>query len=205
MVLFYRVTEIVYVPESSSVPPPKVVIPAPETTPEPTPTPEPKPEPKPTPEPTPTPYPPAPEPEPTTEKPTSTKAPVADAKPKPTPNETPQPSPTNTPPVGNIPGDMSDFEQMYLDRHNKLRAKTGAGPLTLDRKMADYAQNHVNSCVFEHSSPRVYGENLGAGYDTIADSIQAWFDEWTKYPFDKPDFYVSLLFHSIIPKRSMTN
>ncbi|KAF8454926.1 CAP domain-containing protein [Terfezia claveryi] len=84
---------------------------------------------------------------------------------------------------------MSDFERMYVGKHNELRARTGAGPLTLDRTMADYAQNHVNPCVFEHSSPRKYGENLGAGYPSIAASIQAWFDEWTEYPFDKPDFY----------------
>ncbi|KAF8426619.1 CAP domain-containing protein [Tirmania nivea] len=196
------VTEIIYVPESSPVPPPptsdipEVVIPTPEPTPEPSPeptpepspepTPEPAPEPTPTPEPTPNPYPPAPSPEATTEKPKTVYEPRSTPK-KTTP--TPQPSPTNTPPVGNTGDDMNDFERMFLDTHNKLRAKTGAGPLTLDRKMSNYAQTHVNSCVFEHSSPRVYGENLGAGYPSIASTIQAWFDEWQDYPFDKPDFY----------------
>lgn len=181
------VTEIVYIPDYTPVPPPPpppVVI---ETTPEPTPTPKPTPipqttpKPTPTPEPTPTPYQPVPPPPPTTVEP------VADTKPAPKPTPTPKPS---SPPVGNSPSDdLTDFERMYVNKHNELRAKTGAGPLTFDRTMADYAQNHVNSCVFQHSSPHVYGENLGAGYDTVADSIEAWFDEWQKYPFDKPDFY----------------
>lgn len=189
-------TEIVYVPESSYVPPP------PSTTPKvKTPTPEPKPEPTPTPTPTPEKLPelapipestpkktPKPTPEPTyTPEPTPEPVPETHTEPKPEPTTTPKPQPTNPP----VDDGMSDFERMYVDTHNKLRARTGAGPLTLDRKMADYAQNHVENCVFKHSDPYVYGENLGAGYATIADSIQAWFDEWTKYPFDKPDFYVS--------------
>lgn len=210
------VTEIVYVPSSSAPPPPPqtttdIVVPTPEPEPEePTPSPEPTPEPTPAPAPEPEPVPePVPEPEPTpapqpvTEetKPTYKPTPEPVAEPTPTPEPvpeptpTPKPSPTPAPPVGNSPGftspsdDLSDFERMYLDRHNELRARTGAAPLKIDREMSNYASSHVSSCIFEHSSPRVYGENLGAGYATVADTIQAWFDEWTKYPFDKPDFY----------------
>lgn len=208
------VTEIVYVPSSSAPPPPPptttdVVVPTPEPQPEePTPSPEPAPEPTPAPAPAPEPEP-VPEPEPTpapqpvteetkpTYQPTPTPEPAPEPTPTPEPEPTtaPKPSPTPAPPVGNIPDntspsdDLSDFERMYLDRHNELRAKTGAAPLEIDREMSTYASSHVSSCIFEHSSPRKYGENLGAGYATIADTIQAWYDEWTEYPFDKPDFY----------------
>lgn len=194
MSIAYRVTEIVYTPQSSYVPEPIRE--------EPTPTPEPAPEDTPTPkpireEPTPTPYAPEPTPTPSPE-PLAPYKPVPNVKPKPKTTTSPlPPSPTN-PPSDNL----SDFERMYVEKHNELRAKTGAGPLTLDRTIADYAQNHVQSCVFEHSSPHVYGENLGAGYPTIADTIQAWYDEWTKYDFSNPNFSVSSLLHPIISKIS---
>lgn len=188
------VTEIVYLPESSSVPPPApkttdVVVPTPKPQPEePTPYPEPAPEPTPTPEPVPSPKPTQPPQEEKTYQP----YPAPEPTPIPEPTTTTmqlKPSPAPKPPVNNNPGDLTDFERSFVDKHNELRAKTGAPPLTLDRTMASYANQHVSSCIFEHSSPHKYGENLGAGYPSIEATIQAWFDEWTEYPFDKPDFY----------------
>lgn len=192
------VTEIVYLPEPSSIPPPPpaptttdVVVPTPKPQPEePTPYPEPAPKPTPKPEPVPSPKPTQP-PQEVTEETYQPPAPEPTPTPEPTTTTTMQlkPSPDVKPPVNNNPGDLTDFERSFVDKHNELRAKTGAPPLTLDRNMESYANQHVSSCIFEHSSPHKYGENLGAGYPSIEATIQAWFDEWTQYPFDKPDFY----------------
>ena len=195
-IVFMRsVTEIVYAPDD---PPVTTTLESrPETTPEPqpevpTPTPEPeepkpdvpKPEePKPYIDPTPT-----PEPTPT---PTPTPAPEDN-----TPPENNTPPEDSAPPPSDSPSNLDDFAAMALKSHNDRRALHGVGPLEYDATMADYANNHVQSCIFEHSSPRVYGENLAAGYANIEAAIKGWYDEIKDYPFDKPDFYVSLT-HSI--------
>jgi len=67
--------------------------------------------------------------------------------------------------------------------HNEDRAKHGAGPLTWNTTMADYAKNKVSAtCVFEHSGGP-YGENLAMGYQTATDAMNAWYDESKDYDY----------------------
>ncbi len=124
------------------------------------PTPQPSPQPVPTPVPTPKPVP----------------VPVPTPNPAPTPTPTPLPTPTPT-----------TLAQEIVNAHNVLRAKHGVPPLVWDQKLADYAQNHANTCVFAHTGGP-YGENLAAGYSTATSGIQAWYDEISMYDYNNPGF-----------------
>ncbi|KAF8468347.1 CAP domain-containing protein [Kalaharituber pfeilii] len=78
---------------------------------------------------------------------------------------------------------------MFVDTHNEFRAKHGVPPLSYNAEIAAFAENHVQACVFAHSKPRKYGENLAMGYSDIRAAITAWYNEIKDYPFDKPNFY----------------
>ena len=97
-------------------------------------------------------------------------------------------------------GNYDDFTKSYLDLHNSLRAQHGAGPLELDHDMANYATSHVQSggCHMKHSTDHKYGENLGIGFSTIGDCINAWYDEEKYYNYGSGGFSVSLHYHKHI-------
>ncbi|KAI5800274.1 CAP domain-containing protein [Peziza echinospora] len=92
-----------------------------------------------------------------------------------------------TPPATGSSG-LSAFAQEYLNSHNAYRAKHGAPALKFSQTLADYAQAHVGNCVFAHSSPYKYGENLAAGYATVSKAIDAWYQEEVYYDYAKAEF-----------------
>lgn len=78
-------------------------------------------------------------------------------------------------------------QQSVLKAHNKWRALHHAPKLVWDDKLANYAENHARYCVFKHSSSP-YGENLAAGYHSIDDAIEAWYEEREDYSYTRPGF-----------------
>ncbi|KAH8826252.1 CAP domain-containing protein [Flagelloscypha sp. PMI_526] len=74
----------------------------------------------------------------------------------------------------------SGDEARYLNFHNDLRAKHGAGKLTWDDGLAASAQAWANQCKFEHSQS---GENLAAGTGSysIEDALGSWAAEEPQY------------------------
>jgi uncharacterized protein YkwD len=74
-----------------------------------------------------------------------------------------------------------------LDAHNKHRAKHGVSEFSWSDDLASFALNHASSCVFKHTGGK-FGENLAAGFPTIEDSIDGWYDEISDYDFGNPGF-----------------
>ena len=82
-----------------------------------------------------------------------------------------------------------------MDRHNKLRARHGVGPLTLDKKIIASAQKWSDYLVqndkWEHDYKSGYGENLAMtmsyaidykkDWDTTA--VKRWYDEIKDYNY----------------------
>merc|ERR1711924_563372 len=74
---------------------------------------------------------------------------------------------------------QSEINQ-WLSATNADRAKHGAAPVTWSNELATYAQNWANRGQFAHSN--CYGnvkagENLAAGYRTIAQAVAGWYGE----------------------------
>ncbi|KAI9251723.1 CAP domain-containing protein [Sporodiniella umbellata] len=75
-----------------------------------------------------------------------------------------------------------------LKKHNAVRAKHHAPALKWNRKLASYAQNWSNRCVFQHSQGD-YGENLGLNYANWGQLItNGWYNEYKKYDYNNPGF-----------------
>ena len=55
------------------------------------------------------------------------------------------------------------FRTQMLKYHNQYRAAHGVPPLKWSTKLAKYALANVKTCVFGHSDPYKYGENLAGG------------------------------------------
>ena len=86
-----------------------------------------------------------------------------------------------------VPG-QDKMPEEVLRVHNKLRAKHHAPSLVWDKELQDFATKHARTCVFLHSSPHVYGENLAAGYSTVSAAILAWYVEGAQYSYQNPKF-----------------
>jgi uncharacterized protein YkwD len=84
---------------------------------------------------------------------------------------------------------------LWVDAHNRLRAKHCAGGLSWSAKLAQVAQHWANSlrdqgCAFGHSNGS-YGENLAAGTSGALDPgsvVQMWYDEVGQYRFPDGGF-----------------
>lgn len=75
--------------------------------------------------------------------------------------------------------------QETLARHNSLRARHCAPPLTWSGRLASIAQEWANRCVFEHRQGNL-GENLAIGTSGAfppASQVQSWYDEINSYDF----------------------
>lgn len=118
-------------------------------------------QPKPTPTPTPTPTPqPAPQPAPVEPpKEEVVERPQEEAIEKPADFEVPVQKPEQ--PSSNQPS-AGTWQEAILAKHNEIRARHNAEPLTWDSELEAFAQNHVNQCLFEHSRSTPFGENLAA-------------------------------------------
>lgn len=84
------------------------------------------------------------------------------------------------------PADDS-IQAQALAAHNEKRARHGAPPLVWDNAMADFAKSVSSTCVFKHSGGP-YGENLAAGYSSVAAAIEAWYDEESLYNYSAGQF-----------------
>ncbi|CAI0426736.1 unnamed protein product [Linum tenue] len=78
----------------------------------------------------------------------------------------------------------------FLYAHNKVRAKYYLPALKWNRTLARFARHYANTrqkdCLLEHSSNRVYGENLfwsKYGHWTPANVVKTWADESKYYDF----------------------
>ncbi|KAI8980249.1 CAP domain-containing protein [Pilobolus umbonatus] len=74
-----------------------------------------------------------------------------------------------------------------LKVHNDHRAKHHSPALVWNTTMATYAQKWVNKCKFAHSNGP-YGENLAMGYPNWPSAVNGWYNEVSKYNFDKPGY-----------------
>lgn len=84
----------------------------------------------------------------------------------------------------------SDLESQVLRTTNSYRSQHGAAPLTWNDTLADYANSHVSSCIFQHTHGP-YGENLASGYSSIQAAIDAWGNESKDYDFANGAFAMS--------------
>ncbi|KAF5337489.1 hypothetical protein D9758_013594 [Tetrapyrgos nigripes] len=78
---------------------------------------------------------------------------------------------------------------LYMQAHNSLRTIYNASAVTWNDTLAQYAQNYVNKCIYAHSNPDPYGENIAAGYGSsygIAKGLQDWANENSTYNYNKP-------------------
>ncbi|KAF5337484.1 hypothetical protein D9758_013607 [Tetrapyrgos nigripes] len=78
---------------------------------------------------------------------------------------------------------------LYLRAHNSLRTIYNATSMIWNDTLASYAQNYVNLCVYAHSNPDPYGENIAAGYGSsysIARGLQDWANENSTYNYNAP-------------------
>lgn len=72
--------------------------------------------------------------------------------------------------------------------HNQLRSDHHAPKLVWDDGLQAFAERHANACVFQHSSPHPYGENLAAGFLSVTDAIRGWYSEEAQYSYWWPGF-----------------
>jgi uncharacterized protein YkwD len=84
----------------------------------------------------------------------------------------------------------NNIKEQVLLTHNQFRARHYAQPLVWDDRLAAYAERYANRCEFRHSSSP-YGENLAAGYPTLAAAIKFWYDEGAHYSYSEPGFSMS--------------
>ncbi|KAG0302243.1 hypothetical protein BGZ97_002434 [Linnemannia gamsii] len=83
---------------------------------------------------------------------------------------------------------LSPAEQtIVLDTHNKHRARHGSPPLTWNAQAAQFGNNWIQACQFKHSGGK-YGENLAAGYKDFKTAIDVWYNEVSKYNYNRPGF-----------------
>jgi uncharacterized protein YkwD len=79
------------------------------------------------------------------------------------------------------------LKKVVLATHNKFRALHHAPNLVWDDRLARYAQRYANKCRFRHSHSG-YGENIAAGYPTLSDAVDGWYNEYTHYSYSRPRF-----------------
>jgi len=79
-------------------------------------------------------------------------------------------------------------KQIVLFTHNQFRVRHHAPKLIWDDELATYAKHHADNCIFKHSSSP-YGENLAAGYSSVRQAINAWYQERENYSYAKPGFH----------------
>ena len=74
---------------------------------------------------------------------------------------------------------LDPVSQAWLDEHNAARAQHGADAMTWDNTLADFARDHGNKCVFEHTKNNQHGENLAAQTNSLTpkESVDMWMAE----------------------------
>jgi uncharacterized protein YkwD len=82
---------------------------------------------------------------------------------------------------------LAQEQQTILTVHNQFRKLHHAAPLLWDDELAQFAKRHANMCRFKHSGSS-FGENLAAGYPSLAAAINAWYAENALYSYNNPGF-----------------
>lgn len=85
------------------------------------------------------------------------------------------------------------WSDQVVSLHNQARARYGARPVTWNSGLYSSTVSYAQACKFVHSdSQGKYGENLYAGTGNpgpgIADAVQSWMSEASKYDYSKPGF-----------------
>ena len=111
--------------------------------------------------------------------PSPIKSPPSPIKSPPSPIRFP-PSPIRFPPS---PIDGND----WLTTINTYRLIHRAPPVQWSATLAQLEQAHTDACVFAHSNDQ-YGENLGMGYTSVNDVVNAWYSEAVNYDYLNPGF-----------------
>jgi uncharacterized protein YkwD len=75
------------------------------------------------------------------------------------------------------PAGLSADLAAVLQRHNELRARHGAAPLSWDAPLAAQAQGYADGCPNGHSGMSGVGENLAWGYSSFEEAVNAWYNE----------------------------
>ncbi|KAF9580138.1 hypothetical protein BGW38_003339 [Lunasporangiospora selenospora] len=112
-------------------------------------------------------------------------------KPKPTKKDKskskPKPKPKSKAAGKKPSAKLTSEQQGILDTHNKFRAQHGAPPLTWNANAAQFGNNWIQACQFQHSRGK-FGENLAAGYRDFNSAITAWYNEEKLYNYNNPGF-----------------
>lgn len=111
-----------------------------------------------------------------------------------TDTDTADPSPSPSPSSCDTGCSPQDWKCAVLCKHNELRAKHSASPLTWDEGLAESSQRLADQCQLAHSTGRNYGENvagmpgsINTTTPTIGDirdltnAVQLWYNEQTIY------------------------
>uniref|UniRef100_A0A8C4PYA3 SCP domain-containing protein n=1 Tax=Eptatretus burgeri TaxID=7764 RepID=A0A8C4PYA3_EPTBU len=95
---------------------------------------------------------------------------------------------------GNTGQTKDEFEVEFLERHNELRARHGAAPLSLTPKLntdaQEWADHLAKSGKLEHSNT-IHGENLywKTGSDATGKAaVDSWYSEIKDYNFQSPGY-----------------
>ncbi|KIY97556.1 Protein PRY1 [Monoraphidium neglectum] len=86
------------------------------------------------------------------------------------------------------PAGLSADLAAVLQRHNELRARHGAAPLSWDAPLAAQAQGYADGCPNGHSGMSGVGENLAWGYSSFEEAVNAWYNEVSSYDYNAATF-----------------
>lgn len=64
--------------------------------------------------------------------------------------------------------------QGWLDAHNNYRSQYGVGSVTWSEELVQVARRQTDSCVWKHTRPNLYGENIAAGQNSPSEVVIAW-------------------------------
>ena len=100
----------------------------------------------------------------------------------------PPPPPLNRyPPPPPPPVVLPPSTNQWLTSINAYRLLHNAPPVQWSATLAQLEQSHTDACVFAHSIDQ-YGENLGLGYASVIDAVNAWYSEVSNYDYNNPGF-----------------
>jgi len=83
------------------------------------------------------------------------------------------------------------LKNQMLQYHNAYRAHHGAQPVKWSSSLAKTALATAKKCVFAHSNPYKYGENLGggsSGFNNPAYFVYLWYKEIADYDYKNPGY-----------------
>ncbi|EGW35295.1 uncharacterized protein SPAPADRAFT_58515 [Spathaspora passalidarum NRRL Y-27907] len=84
--------------------------------------------------------------------------------------------------------ELSEFAKEILDAQNHKRSRHGAPPLSWNQDVYKFAQKVADSYVcgnnLVHTENNPYGENLGLGYASGTDVVDAWYSEGDNYDYE---------------------